>query len=381
MANRPTVCVCVPVWKGSQFVAETLTSILCQQGVELIVRISVDGADAESADVCSDFLSDKRCELTVQPTRLGWVKNTAWLLERAEGDYVCIQPHDDLIAENYLSTLLGVAETTPEASAIYSDIEAFGDRNGTITQPSVTGSPLTRQLTLLLDHFNAVAFRGLTRTDAVRKVGILTETPFENYAADTVWMAKLAQSGELHRVPLPLYRKRFHPANTHGAWGRWSRKKKVAAWGQHCADMLAQALAIDGIDATKRAILARAAVLRSLSPRGLPQFSEGERRQTMVAFFEAAKKNPVINWNEIFAGSETLVLDDVLDCNPYPSAERELQRVWSKLGAAERELQRVSSRLGEIEQSTAWQVASACSRAASRVPFARAVAKGFFHRS
>lgn len=370
MANRPTVCVCVPVWRGSQFVAETLTSILCQQGVELIVRISVDGADAESADVCSDFLSDKRCELTVQPTRLGWVKNTAWLLERAERDYVCIQPHDDLIAENYLSTLLGVAETTPEASAVYSDIEAFGDHNGTITQPSVTGTPLTRQLTLLLDHFNAVAFRGLTRTDAVRKVGVLTETPFENYAADTVWMAKLAQSGELHRVPLPLYRKRYHPANTHGAWGRWSRKKKIAAWGQHCADMLAQALSIDGIDATKRAILARAAVLRSFSPGGFPeaaQFSEGALRQTMVAFFEAAKKDPAINWNEIFAGSETLVLDDVLHCNPYPSAERELQRV--------------SSRLGEIEQSTAWQVASACSRAASRVPFARAVAKRFFHRS
>ena len=96
MANRPTVCVCVPVWKGSQFVAETLGSILNQKGVEFIVRISVDGADAESADVCSDLLDDRRCELEVQSTRLGWVKNIAWLLDRAEGDYVCIQPHDDL---------------------------------------------------------------------------------------------------------------------------------------------------------------------------------------------------------------------------------------------------------------------------------------------
>ena len=315
MVNRLTVCVCVPVWKGSQFVAETLTSILYQQGVELIVRISVDGADAESADVCSDFLSDKRCELTVQPTRLGWVKNTAWLLERAEGDYVCIQPHDDLIAENYLSTLLGVAETTPEAPVVYSDIEAFGDHNGTITQPSVTGSPLTRQLALLLDHFNAVAFRGLTRMHAVRKMGVPTGSSFADYAADTVYMAQLAQAGELHRVPLPLYRKRYHPANTHWAWDRWSRQEKVAAWGPHCADMLAQALAINELDATKRAILARAAVLRSSSAFAFAdaaKFSDGERRQMIVAFFEAAKANSAINWDKIFAGSENLVLDDVV---------------------------------------------------------------------
>lgn len=321
MANRPTVCVCVPVWKGSQFVAETLGSILNQKGVEFIVRISVDGADAESADVCSDLLDDRRCELEVQSTRLGWVKNIAWLLDRAEGDYVCIQPHDDLIAENYLSTLLGVAETTPEASVVYSDIEVFGDRNGIITQPSVTGSPLTRQLTLLLDHFAAVAFRGLTRMDAVRKVGVLTGSSFENYAADTVWMAQLARAGELHRVPLPLYRKRYHSTNTHTAWDRWSRKEKVAAWGQHCADMLAQALAIDGIDATKRAILARAAILRSFSARGFSdaaQFTEGERRQMMVAFCEAAKANSAINWESIFAGSDNLILDDVVERRSYP---------------------------------------------------------------
>jgi hypothetical protein len=265
---------------------------------------------------------------------------------------------------------LGVAETTPDASVVYSDIEVFGNRKGIITQPSVTGSPLTRQLSLLLDHWAAVAFRGLTRLDAVRKVGVPTGSPFEDYAADTVWMAQLARAGELQRVPLSLYRKRYHSTNTHSAWRRWSREEKVVAWGQHCADMLAQALAIDGIDATRRAILTRAAALRSFSAFGFAdaaQYSEGERRQTMAAFFEAAKKNPAINWNEIFAGSETLLLDDILDCNPYPSAERELQRVLS--------------RLGEVERSTAWQVASACSRAASRVPFARAVAKGFFHRS
>lgn len=367
----PTVCVCVPVWRGADFVAETLSSILSQQGAELIVRISVDGADSESADVCSKFLSDSRCELTVQPKRLGWVDNTSWLLEKAEGDYVCIQPHDDLIAEDYLRSLLRVAQTEPAASVVYSDIDVFGETEGTVTQPSVTGSPVVRQLALLLDHWPAVAFRGLTRLSAVREVGPLSGSPYRNFSADTVWMAQLARTGELRRVPLSLYRKRISPNSTHRAWFRWRREDKLAAWGQHCADMLAEALAIRDLDASSRQMLVHAALLRSVKPRAFfrdAPFSTAERRKMASVFIEAARQSPIICLDKIFGEFGNLALDDIIAERPYPSIHRELTR-QTEMNFQQRK------RLGAIESSTTWRMASACSRAVSKVPFLTAAVR------
>src|SRR5207247_2207458 len=127
--------------------------------------------------------------------------------------YACLQPHDDIMEETYLSSLLAVAEAAPQAAVVYSDIRAFGDGDNLIHQPSVIGSPLARLATLLIDHFNAVAFRGLTRVSALRAVEPISGNPFDDFAADTVWMARLATVGDLICVPRSLYRKRYPAGN------------------------------------------------------------------------------------------------------------------------------------------------------------------------
>jgi hypothetical protein len=111
-----------------------------------------------------------------------------------------------------------------------------------LRQPTIAGSPFERQLGLLRDHFAAVAFRGLTRVSALRSILPMAGNPCENFAADTVWMARQALVGDLVRVPHALYRKRYHANNTHTQWFAWSYERRVTAWIRHCLDMLAQAL-------------------------------------------------------------------------------------------------------------------------------------------
>src|SRR4051794_20883932 len=82
-----------------------------------------------------------------------------------------------------------------------------------ISQPSVIGSSQERGLALLSEHYNAVAYRGLIRGSMLRKVPLISGNPFNNFAADTVWMARLARVGDLVRVPRLLYR----PSNDHAA--------------------------------------------------------------------------------------------------------------------------------------------------------------------
>lgn len=138
--------------------------------------------------------------------------------------------------------LLAHSEATPEAAASYCDITGFGDRETTITQPSVTGPAAGRQLALLHHHHSAVAFQGLTRTDAVRRAGGVRRNAVEDFSADTTFMAAIARAGELHRVPRALYRKRYHARNAHVEWSAWPLEKRAHGGVVHCADMLEQAI-------------------------------------------------------------------------------------------------------------------------------------------
>jgi hypothetical protein len=133
-------------------------------------------------------------------------------------------------------------------------------------QPSVTGTAVARQLTLLREHHAAIAFRGLTRVEALRLAGGIPPNEVDGYACDTAWMAAVARWGDLVRVPGALYRKRHHRASEHVRWARWPFEKRLRAWATHCAAMLEQALRVPS-EAGERRGLWEAAVGRLVSPR------------------------------------------------------------------------------------------------------------------
>ena len=246
MAARPVIGVGIPVWRGAAFVAETIESVLRQRGVSLAVFISIDGADDDSAQACRPFSSDPHVRMVVRTERLGWVGNTAAVLAAALAagvDYAAVMPHDDLIEDDYFAELLDLAEANPAAAVTYCDLRGFGTSDRLVSQPSVIGTPSDRSLTLLRDHFNAVAYRGLTRASVLRAVPAMAGNPFDDFAADTVWMARLARAGDLVRMPRVLYRKRFHEGATHAIWSKWPESRKLQAWLRHCLDMLAEGLA------------------------------------------------------------------------------------------------------------------------------------------
>ncbi|MBA2565480.1 MAG: FAD-dependent oxidoreductase, partial [Gemmatimonadetes bacterium] len=180
---------------------------------ELEVVISLDGAEPGSEELCRPFLEDSRFRLVVQPEQLGWVGNTNWLMSQVQTPFWCYQAQDDLIDPGYVEALLEHARRAPEAAVVYCDIEAFGLRSFRISQPSVTGGASARQLSLLYAHHSAVAFRGLTRIEALRESGGIRPNEVDDFSADTTWMAAAARWGELHRVPSGLYRKRYHVGN------------------------------------------------------------------------------------------------------------------------------------------------------------------------
>lgn len=259
MAALPHVTVCIPVWNGARFVAETLASVARQTYPNLHVVISDDASTDGSAELCGSIAEQHGFELIVQPERLGWVANCNFLLERAAGDFVCILPHDDILDERYIEVLAAYLSATPVCAMAFCDIRAFGSRNEVQTQTSLVGSPFDRLYRHLTQHLDGTPFRGLVRREVLDRAGGLPANDFGGFAADVVWLAHLALEGEIHRVPEVLYSKRYHQGSTHAAWFHWDEEMKFAAWTDHCARLLKIALQLN-LSAAEQWLIVDAAV-------------------------------------------------------------------------------------------------------------------------
>ena len=264
--ETPCVTIGVPVYRGEAFVAEALRSIQNQTYRNLAVIVALDGAQPEAERACRPFLADSRFRLVVQPDRLGWVGNIDWLMAQVTTPFWYCHPHDDVVDPRYVEVLLEEARLRPEAAVVFGDIAAFGLHSELVVQASVTGDAIARQFALLRDHLPAVAFRGLTRLEALRCAGGLRTNEAADFAADTVWMAAAARWGELWRVPVAMYHKRYHALNEHLKWSSWPPGERARAWRIHCAGMLEQAMLV-AATVEERELLWRATMERLVSAR------------------------------------------------------------------------------------------------------------------
>jgi len=292
--DRQQVLIGVPAWRATQFLAETVRTILAQTYPNFVVLISIDGNDRATYEVCASFESDPRVKVVLQPKRLGWVRNTAFLHRAAidlGADYCCIQPHDDLMEPQYVQALVEAMQERPAAAVVYTDIGVFGLAGGVAHQDSVTGPALLRLEDMIRRHYSAVAYRGLTRVSALSQVAPMSGNTALDFAADTIWMTRLATVGELIRLPQVLYRKRIHTDNTHLKWNRWGTTQKLAAWKEHCLGMLREALAVapDTESAQHLLTLSRERFLQTgakISPFGpiMENLRHVERKRLAAAF-------------------------------------------------------------------------------------------------
>jgi GT2 family glycosyltransferase len=296
------VTIGVPVYRGELFVEETLRSIQNQTYKDFDVIMSVDGPDPVCEDSCSSFLNDSRFTLAVQPERLGWVGNINWLMSQVTGDFWYYHQQDDLTAETYVEVLIEYARRNPATALVYCDLVPFGRIEGLFPQvPSVMGATaFIRQMTFLHEQYPAFAFRGLTRANALRKAGGIPTNDCENFGVDITWLAAVALSGELHHVPMQLYRKRYHSNNTDSKWWTWGKEMRLKAWTCHCADMLGQALRVEGT-AQEMRLLWLAAIERLTSPQAAGYFlpvaelTKAERTRMFDSFIDRVRASAVHN--------------------------------------------------------------------------------------
>ena len=268
------VTIGVPVYHGEAFLEEALRSIQAQTHCDFEVLISFDEPSTACEKICARFADDPRFQVSHRPARLGWVGNINWLLSQVRGDFWYFHQQDDVVAPEYLETLLGYAREHPQAALVYCDLLPMGRIEEPFEQQAASvrdTTPFMRMMTLLHEHFPAFAFRGLTQADALRVAGPIPENDVRNFGVDICWVTAIARAGELHRVTRPLYRKRYHESNTESGWWAWPKERRLEAWPVHCVNLLEEAMRIEA-SAQERRLLWLAAIERLTSKAAAAHF-------------------------------------------------------------------------------------------------------------
>lgn len=235
--NMQAVTVCIPAYRAGGFLAETLRSVLRQDFRQIHVAVSVDPAGDATEQIARNVLKGARARVAVQPRRLGWVGNANAALRMAETPYAMLMPHDDLLEPDYVSACMAALRGDPTAVLAYSDLDWMHGADGVISETSVRGTQRERTIRVVARHFNAVALRGVFNRAAAPR-HLVPGFAIGDFAADTLWVARMAAQGAMVRVPRVLYHKRYKAGSVHDVWKQAAESELEEMWVAHCVEML-----------------------------------------------------------------------------------------------------------------------------------------------
>ena len=231
----PLVSIGIPAYNAVGFLEAAVRSAYAQDYPHVRLIVSVDRSTDGTADLARLLAAEHGFDLVIQPGRLGWIGNSNAVLHRMTSDFGMILPQDDVLSPSYVSRCMAALLANDAAAVACSDIECIPAGN-IISQLELRGDRVARVATCIQDGFAGVSYRGVVRFGRFRR----REVPnaIGGFAADTLWMVRMAIAGEIVRVPEPLYRKTFHANSAHHAWKRMTSTQEDRRWLAHTAEIV-----------------------------------------------------------------------------------------------------------------------------------------------
>lgn len=128
VSTPPKVSVCMPVYNGGDYIADSIQSVLTQtyNNFNLIV---CDNCSTDNTEEIIRNFKDPRLIYMRNKKNLGLVGNHNRCLELADGEYVYFLHHDDIMLPDNLALKIGILDEHPNVGLVHSDV-LFIDKNG-----------------------------------------------------------------------------------------------------------------------------------------------------------------------------------------------------------------------------------------------------------
>ena len=136
------ITVIIPAYNSGEYIKFALTS-LEMQSHENFEALIIDGSTDNTSNLIADFVhSDHRFKTyKIQNLGPGFARNLG--IDKAKGKYVTFMDHDDIAAENWLSTLYAIAQKEEAEITFCSGFDFSGDTVSLLKLPIITNSVYT----------------------------------------------------------------------------------------------------------------------------------------------------------------------------------------------------------------------------------------------
>jgi glycosyltransferase involved in cell wall biosynthesis len=113
----PTVSICLPVYNGAKYLAESLESVLSQTYPDFELLIGNDCSKDESQNIIESYgKRDKRIKAWTNATNLGHYPNYNSCLEKASGQLIKLFAQDDILRPGMLGRMVQAFNDNPKIS-------------------------------------------------------------------------------------------------------------------------------------------------------------------------------------------------------------------------------------------------------------------------
>jgi len=205
--NDVLVTVITPVYNGSKFIAETISSVLSQNFAQFEYIVVNDGSTDNTINILQTFISNTTSNLTViNQANQGEAISINNALKIAKGKYFCVVCADDPLLPKFLYEMTMAMENSRNAVVAYPDWLMI-DEDGKIIR-EVHTLPYS-QKTLIADCCCIPGPGALICRSAIDDT--FFRNPKYRFTSDYASWLQLSLKGEFLRVPYFLAQWRQHP--------------------------------------------------------------------------------------------------------------------------------------------------------------------------
>lgn len=226
--DLPLVTALLPSYNAEAFIRDTLDSLVAQSWPNLEILIGDDCSTDRTPEIIQEYAErHSNIRILERGKNLGWLGNCNDLMENARGEMMFFAFHDDVVAPEYVSSLVKALKNKPEAILAFSDLELV-DPDGTrelleCAEMSKVENATLRGLMIARRRSNFhwwIPNRGLFRKNAYERIGGIPKSEFGEFSADWTWLLHMSLLGPFIRVPETLCFKRYQKSSLSINWHR-----------------------------------------------------------------------------------------------------------------------------------------------------------------
>ena len=221
LESAPRISVIIPAYRVTEYIAETLDSVLAQTFTDYEIVVVNDGCpDTAALERVLAPYREKIVYLKRENGGLSAARNTA--IAAARGEFLALLDGDDAWEPGYLAYQVGVMEADPAAAVVYSNGVVFGDspQAGSLLM-DLSPSEGPADFAAIVQMRCQVMVSAMARREAVVRAGMF-DPKLRAVEDFDLWLRMTLGGGKIvyHRKPLLRYRRRAGSLSSNSVWMR-----------------------------------------------------------------------------------------------------------------------------------------------------------------